>query len=212
MNDIAVITRFHYLQDGPDYRWRFDYYAKEVLPRLLAQTDQGFDLWVWCEPWQDAEILGLSPRINIFRAAYKKRDSRFFIDYTHWEDVTGLPKYKIQIGLDSDDLVRPDFIAKVRGLCAGPDSIHVGFQPLKLDVKTGKKYRMDQYTHKRGSPIFAFYQPGPDFKFAYHTSHLIMPTLAQHQTIVPEGLVFMTIHDRNDSTGIKRTDKPWKSN
>lgn len=213
MNKIAVITRFHYQQDGPNYRWRFNYYRDEVLPRLLKQYCQDFDIWIWCEQWQEAELKSLSPRINTFRAIYVKRDSHLFIDYTPWENVVGLPKYPVQVGLDSDDLVHAGFIGYIRQLCDSDKVTHISFQPFKLDVKARKKYRMDQYTIKRGSPIFAFYQPdiyAKDFKFAYHTSHLRMPALAQKRVIVPEGYVDMSIHNYNDSTKIKRTDKNLK--
>lgn len=210
MNKIAVITRFHYEQDSEEYRWRLDYYRDEVLPRLLRQYCQDFDIWIWCEPWQEKELKSLSPRIRTFRATYAKRDSHLFIDYTPWENVAGLPKYPVQIGLDSDDLVNAGFVGYVRELCDCNQITHIGFQPFKLDVKTQKRYLMDRYTEKRGSPIFAFYQPdiyAKDFKFAYHTSHLRMPVLAQKRIIVPEGYAYMSIHDRNDSTRIKKTDK-----
>jgi len=210
MNKIAVITRFHYPKDDPEYRWRLDYYRDEVLPRLLRQYCQDFDIWIWCEPWQEKELKSLSPRIRTFRATYAKRDSHLFIDYTLWENVFGLPKYEIQVGLDSDDLVAPGFIEKIQELCQGDKSLLLSFQPIKFDIATGNRYHMDQYTEQRGSPIFAFYQPDiytKDFKFAYHTSHLRMPVLAQKRIIVPEGYAYMSIHDRNDSTRIKKTDK-----
>lgn len=211
MNKIAVITRFHYEKDGLEYRWRLDYYRDKVLPRLLAQFDQEFDIWIWCEPWQDDELKALSPKINTFRATYEERDSHLFIDYTEFKNTLGLPKYPIQVGLDSDDLVRAGFIGYVQQLCDLDETTHISFQPFKLDIKTKKCYRMDQYTEKRGSPIFAFYQPDYSFKkdfiFAYHTSHLRMPELAKKKIIVPEGYVEMSIHGKNDSTKIKKTDQ-----
>lgn len=215
--DTAIITRFHYPEGDNNYKWRFDYYKNEVLPRLLAQTDNDFDIWIWCEPWQKTRLEQLHYKIHTFSATYAKRDSHLFIDYTPYSSTEGLPMYAIQIGLDSDDLVRPNFIKRVHELCQGEFTRHISFQPKKYDIKTGKKYLMDQYTINRGSPIFAHYQPDylfgragaeENFKFAYHTSHLRMPLLAQEVILVPEGLVFMSIHDLNDSTKIKAKDIP----
>lgn len=209
MNDIAVITRFHYPENHPDLEWRFRYYRESVLPRLLNQTDDNFDIAIWCEKHHEHWFKDLSPKIKTFQATYAKRDSHLFIDYTPWENVVGLEKYKIQIGLDSDDLVSSNFIEKVRSVCEGcPMKLLVSFQPLKFDVAAGARYKMDQYTEKRGSPIFAYYQPSfEDFKFAYHTSHLRMPLYADKTILVPEGFAEMSIHNLNDSTRIKRTDQ-----
>lgn len=208
MNNTVIITRFHYPKNHPDFQWRFEYYKKEVLPRLMRQSDQGFDIAIWCEKHHEEIFRGLSPKIRIFQAKYLKRDSRLFIDYTDWTSVKDLPKYKIQIGLDSDDLVSSEFIKMVHLLCQGDDSILASFQPIKKDIETGKKYKMDQYNKKRGSPIFAFYQPDfNNYKFAYHTSHLRMPLIAEKVIIVPEGYAEMSIHQKNDSTKIKLTDK-----
>jgi hypothetical protein len=208
MNKIAFITRFHFPKDHPDFNWRFDYYKKEVLPRILNQTIQNFDICIWCEDWHIDLFKALSPKIKTFKATYKKRESRYFIDYTPWENVTGLDKYNLQIGLDSDDLIEPNFIENILPLCIGDNTIQFSVQPIKLDIKTGNKYRMRIYNEKEGSPIFAFYQPKPDddFKFAYHTSHLRMPLIANKTILIPEGLAYMSIHDLNDSTGIKKTD------
>jgi len=204
----AFIIRFHYEKDTPEFDWRVDYFSKEVLPRIMAQTDQNFDIAIWCEKRHEFLFKALSPKIKTFQAQYQKRDSHLFIDYTPWENVVGLEKYNIQMGLDSDDLIEPNFVEKVSSICTGQESIQVSFQPVKFDIFTHKKYKMDQYNEKRGSPIFAFYQPNfNDYKFAYHTSHLRMPGVAQKTVIVPEGFVMMSIHGNNDSTKIKVSDK-----
>lgn len=205
---ISFITRFHFPIDSKDFAWRFEYYKKEVLPRILNQTIQDFDICIWCEDWHADLFKALSPKIKIFKATYEKRDSTYFIDYTLWENVIGLEKYNVQVGLDSDDLIEPNFIEKVISLCNGDKTIQISFQPIKLNIKTGEKYHMRIYNEKQGSPIFAFYQPVIDnnFKFAYHTSHLRMPLIADKTICVPEGYCCMSIHDLNDSTNIKLTD------
>lgn len=207
-NSCAVITRFHYPLNSKEFDWRLDYYKNNVLPRLIAQTDKDFDIAIWCEKHHENIFKELYSRIKTFQATYTKRNSKLFIDYTAWENVSGLEKYNIQIGLDSDDLVEEDFIEKVKSLCGGDKTILVSFQPIKKDIANGKLYKMDKYSEKRGSPIFAFYQPNfNNYKFAYHTSHLRMPLIANKTMVVPEGYAQMSIHGRNDSTRIKETDK-----
>jgi len=204
----AFIIRFHYTKDDPKFEWRFQYFKEEVLPRILAQTDQDFDIAIWCEKHHEDIFRSLSQKIKTFQATYAKRDSHLFIDYTEWENVSGLGKYNIQIGLDSDDLIETNFVETVTKLCTGHKSILISFQPVKMDIFTGERYKMDQYSQFRGSPIFAFYQPNlDDYKFAYHTSHLRMPKIAQRIIIIPEGYAMMSIHGKNDSTKIKATDK-----
>lgn len=209
MKSTVIITRFHYPKEDRKFNWRFEYFKNSVLPKILDQSDNDFDIAIWCEKHHEDLFKSLSPRIKIFQASYEKRNSGLFIDYTAWENVTGLGKYVIQIGLDSDDLISRDFIKKTKSLCNGYQTILVSFQPVKKDIKTGKRYAMDQYTRLRGSPIFALYQPNleDDYKFAYHTSHLRMALITKKVILVPEGYVEMSIHDQNDSTKIKITDR-----
>ena len=211
-NNTAFITRFHYPENTLSWRWRLDFYSDEVLPRILAQADSGFDIWVWCEPWQDNTIKSLSPRIRTFTGKWEPRSGPYFVDFTEYGDLKNLPKYQIQIGLDSDDLIEPGFVERVHQLCKGNKSIFVSFQPYKLNISTGQKYEFaPNWKYKKrnlGSPIFAFYQPNLDhrFKFLYHASHLVMPNFANVHIIEPEGLASMGIHHLNDSTTIEPGD------
>lgn len=210
--DTAVITRFHYPRHDPRFNWRFDYYAHETLPRLLDQTDKNFDIWVWCEPHHDARFKRLHPRINVFHGTYDKRQSHLFIDYTSYERLTGLPKYPIQFGLDSDELVEPGIIEHARKLCKGEQSIHISYQPILYDVATGRKFHMKRtYGGHFGSAIFAFYQPnlGSNWKFAYHTSHIRLPKLAEVRLREPAGFVYVSVHHQNDSTRLHRHAKDY---
>jgi len=195
----------HYPENHPDFKWRFEYYKNKVLPTLRNQTFKNFDIAVWCEKHHEKlfKDLGVIP----FQATYPEYDSKLFKDFTPWENVSGLKEYPIQVALDSDDLVEPQFIDRIRELCVGSKSIHISFQPQKLDIKTGKVYKMsDNYEKsKTGSPCYAIYQP--EFKyFAYHDSHLKIGKLMDKTIYTPEGYVYMSIHDTNDSTGIKKND------
>lgn len=210
----AVITRLHYKNDQDLYN-RLDYYKKEVFPRLLKQNNQNFDIWLWVEPKHE-KIVKFHPRINTFTVDCEVRKNKYghFIDHSPWSKVNGLPQYDIQTGLDSDDLVVPDFIEKTQKLCKGKKSILISYQPIKLDIKTGKKYHITfcgnktEYNEKNGtSPVFSIYQPNKeDFKFAYEYDHLILHRYFD-KTILLDGMVLMSVHDNNDSTRIKPTER-----
>lgn len=208
----AIITRFHYPKGHPKFKWRFDYYAREVLPRIFQQTDQNFEIWIWCEPHHDKLFRLLSPRINIFHATYQPRKSRFFIDFTPFENTDGLPKFNVQVGLDSDELIEPDYIEKIHEHCTGNQKKCIMFQGLLLDVRTGKKYHMRRtYGEHFGSAMFAFYQPDivDDYFFILQTSGHRAPKFAEKVIVVPEGYVLVSVHGHNDSTSLHRHAKGY---
>jgi hypothetical protein len=217
MKQVAVITRFHYPKGHPDFKWRLDFYKNEVFPRLLTQIDQEFDIWLWIEPHHEKQVK-FDPRINTFTVDCNVRKNQYghFIDHTPWSKVKGLPKYDVQVGLDSDDLVEPKFISKIKRLATGNKSIHISFQPIKMDMKTGKKYQMrfcgnkTKYNAENGtSPVFAIYQPRKDkYKFAYEHDHLFIFKHFDMLKLVGEGYVYMGIHGKNDSTRITKKDIP----
>lgn len=213
---LAVVTRMHYPEDSVKFGFRLEYYAQHTLKSLLEQTDQDFDVWIWCEPWHDEIVKNIHPRINIFHGNWRKRDNgdstnRYFIDYTHWKDIIGLPKYEIQVGLDSDDMLAPQAIEVIKKHCTGKQRTAISLLPLKLDLATGKRYSMRDYKAQRCSPIFALYQPGSlkdDFMFAYQSSHMRLAAYCDKKIELPTGLAFMGIGDHNESTKIKPEDKP----
>jgi pyruvyltransferase len=202
---ICVITRMHYPEDHPDFEWRFNYYKTKVLPTIKNQTFKNFDIAVWCEKHHEKlfKDLGVIP----FQATHPEYNSKLFKDFTSWDNVSGLGEYEIQVALDSDDTIEPQFLSKINDICKGKESIHISFQPVKKGIKTGKIYEMlDNYeVNKTGSPCYALYQP--DFKyFVHHDSHLRIGKLLDKTIYIPEGYVYMSIHDMNDSTGVKEKD------
>lgn len=212
----AVITRFHYPENDQGFKWRFEYYRDVTLPALLAQTDQDFDIWIWCETWHFNTFRELHPRINVFNVDYEYRRTgkhgQYFQDASPWAKVHGLPYYELQIALDSDDLLEPAAIETIKGAafrCSQRTCISV--QPLKLDIKTGKRYQMRGYPGHRASPCYAIYQPTTltdNFMFLYHDSHMKIAAYCDNKIDLAEGLVLMSIHDLNDSTEIDlNTDK-----
>jgi hypothetical protein len=210
---IAVITRFHFDEDSKDFEWRYEYYKDKVLPCLLAQTDQDFCINIWCEPHHDELFKSLSDKINIIRIDKTNFhwNGNSIRDFANWSGVEGMDIAKIQVGLDSDDLLEPDFIAKVRELSVGDKARLMSFQPIKLDVKSGKKYKMKNYEmRKRCSPVFATYQP-KDNVFAYYRSHYRMNKDPRWEVIyIPEGYCTMSIHSFNNRTKIIGEDELWE--
>ncbi len=211
----AFIIRFHYEKEDPRFEWRFEYFKKDVLPRILAQTDQNFTIAIRCNEWSKPLFEALSDRIVTFtvkneRVLYKKsRNKKYFYDFAKWEEVEGLPQYDLQLGLDSDDLISPPYLETVRDYVnfyaesTPGKSVHICFQPLLLNVETGQESLIGQtYTPTMGSAFFALYQPDKKhYLFAYEVSHLKIGTLMDTSMVLPSGYCWASVHKHNESTG-----------
>lgn len=206
---MCVITRMHYRKDHPDFEWRFNYYKDNVLPALKKQVYKNFDIAVWCEKHHEKLFKDLG--VKTFQATHPDHKKKLFADFTTWDNVSGLKEYSIQVALDSDDIVVPEFTQKVADLCVGQSSVHLSFQPIKL--KGDKKYRMAKNYEMEGSgsAIYAIYQP--KFKyFCYEKSHLSIGELMDKTIYIPEGYAYVSIHRLNDSTKINKEDTLIKDN
>lgn len=216
MNHVVVI-RFHYPENDLRFKWRFEYFRKEVLPRLIQQTDQNFDIAIWCESWHKKLFEDLSNKIIVFdikpekkgyirysdRKRAKSYGGKFFIDFTQWENVIGLEKYDIQTALDSDDLVSKDYIARIKKECSRVDSsLHITFQPKKLFVDKGiEKTHNVIYNTMKGSMFYSIYQPDKsNYLFVYHDSHLVIGKYMKKSIYIPECYCWQSIHKYNEST------------
>jgi hypothetical protein len=223
----AVVVRIHSRPDDEgrrSFRWRLHYFAAELMTRLERQSSQDFDILVRTHPsgWQDEAILALSPKIKVFHALPewqehirpqdKARARRYWIDFIEYKHLADFPRYDIQTGIDSDDLVlRADFIETIeRHVQAEPErSLHISFQPYVFDWRLLGAYECQhRYSTTKGSPMFSLYQP-PDhepYVHAYHDSHLKMQTFAERRlfidaTATVKGFVAFTCrHGDNSST------------
>jgi hypothetical protein len=210
----AFIIRFHYEKNDPRFEWRFEYFKNEVLPRILNQTEKNFDIAIRCNSAHDNLFLNLSPRIRVFHvknesAQYK---GNYFFDFVPWSDVLDLPKYEIQLGLDSDDLIERYYvedifnqIEKILMKLPNDEPVHICFQPELFDVKTQRPYRMPQrYSLKKGSAFFAIFQPeGTEpYRFAYEESHLTIGLHFENRLVLPSGSCFASCHEFNESTHV----------
>lgn len=208
----VLIIRFHYAQDDERFEWRLNYFKAMVLPRILNQTNNNFDIAIRCNPWHKEIFESLSPRIKTFQvknegARYKigKRGLKYFHDFVKWDDVIGLEKYDIQTGIDSDDLIGPEFMEKVNQAIEGEhESVHVCFQPMLFDLRDMKTRGMRRYGPGRGSAFLSLYQPDKkDYKFLYCDSHISMWKYAKKSKVIASGHCWATAHWLNESTGVQ---------
>lgn len=217
MNHIVII-RFHYEENDPRWPWRFQYFKEQVLPRLLNQTNQDFDIGIRCNRWQIPFFMELSDKIIPFYVKNEKAQYRpiggkmYFFDFAKWEDVVGLKQYDIQSGLDSDDLVSPNYIQKTKdsisefALKHPGKSFHLSFQPEIHNVKTYETYPIGvKYSPRVGSAFFAIYQPKKEkYIFAYQYSHMKLGQVMDFSITLPAGSCWASVHELNESTGKKR--------
>jgi hypothetical protein len=211
----VLIIRFHYADSDPRFKFRFNYFKTAVLPTILAQRNQNFDIAIRCNPEHDALFTALSPRIRVFHVKnegvnyiHGKNGKRYFHDHVSWNRIIDLPKYDIQIGLDSDDFIAPDYVAVIRKTCRDfhsrnlGASLHISFQPRKMYLKNKRTTGMMEYTPRRGSAFMALFQPnkGENYKFIYEMSHLNLWKLADKSVTIPSGHCMVTVHSHNEST------------
>lgn len=210
MKSHVLITRFHYADNDPRFEWRFAFYKAMVLPRILRQEDQDFDIAIRCNRFHAARFEELSPRIMTFQTgddtAHYKRNGmkRYFHDFVPWEAVSGLPKYDIQSGLDSDDLIGPDYIRIINETFRHEtEATHLCFQPELFRLQTLRIEPMREYSRERGSAFRSLYQPdkGDGYKFIDGVSHMILGRYANKTVVIPKGHCFAVAHHFNESTG-----------
>lgn len=193
--DHAVIIRMKYAPDDPRWPWRFGFFRDEVLPRLLAQTDQDFDLCIWCHREHRQALQRLSPRVQTFAAKHPPRP------------------YHIQTRTDTDDWLEPGYIAKIKevvGQEARGQPLVVNFQPWKLDLKTGRRFRVRRrYGPEEPSMFLSLYQPdlGRNYRQVYSIRHNWMHRLFPRVITLPEGYCHLVIHDANGVSQIHRGDQ-----
>ena len=223
----AFIIRMDYPNEDKKWPWRLAYFQSMVLPRLLGQTDQDFDICIRATGVHAHDLQELSPKIKTFgvkpekqswiKPGYEEKAKRYFVDFVDYEDTIGLDKYEIQIGIDSDDLlIRKDFVERVKKECIGKNySIHLSFQPYMFDVATLRTYRcMLRYSGTKGSPFFALYQPTAqkmkipgEYVFAYSDSHLKLYLYMKNTKTIEEGYCAFSIHGMNESTYLYKGSK-----
>jgi hypothetical protein len=211
----AFIIRFHYEENDPRFEWRFNYFVDAVLPRIKAQTVQVDDICIRCNAWHKDRFEKLGLKTFYVKDEFVKyKDSgtgkKYFHDFVSFDRVVGLEKYDVQFGLDSDDLIEPDYvslmIAKIEQYADRHPgkSLHLCFQPQTINIRNGKAEikPMREYTPTRGSAFMSLFQPDKEnYTFVYCESHMTLWKHADASFVLPVGYCMATIHDINESTG-----------
>ena len=203
----AVVIRLHYSPDDPRFSWRLAFFKVMVLPRLLNQTNQDFEIWIVCHPEHVNLIKELDGKINvcsipIFPSPEEARLHGFKTDIP-----PDLPQFDIQTAFDSDDLVSLNYIARIKEeIAKRPDkTLLVTFQPYKMDLLTLKRYKMcERYDDGKCSMFFSLYQPDKsDYQHILSFDHSFIGHWCNNIICVPEGYCDMVIHGSNWMTHLQ---------
>ena len=200
-----IISRMWYEKEE-DLLKRITIYESNLLPALLNQTNQDFDIGILCNEKHKEIIQNIHPRIIPFFTKKKgQRMGKFWHIHSNWEDIIGIKEYDIQTNIDSDDIVSKDFVKIIKDSITEEKRILIHFQPLLRDFFTGivKKIRIN-YNEKYISPCYSLYQPDKEnYVYIGQDEHPQMYKYADKIIKIPEGHYWMNIHDNNDSTTMK---------
>jgi hypothetical protein len=202
MNNHIIITIFAY-PPGERFNNRMKLYKKWHLDSLYKQTLQNFDIGAICHPENDKhfEEMGIIPihtkdgydgHIHPTRGHWEY--------YTPWENITGIKKYEMQTGLDTDNFLEPEYVERLyQELERLPkdEPAHIHFQPRIKNIITGQEKEMaSRYGPTWGSAMFSLYQPKEPYYFIYHDSHSRMQNLFKKSVLV-NGYCLVGVHDEN---------------
>lgn len=206
MTEAAFIIRLSYgpLLE-PEWRSRSDLFRRYCLPRLRGQTESA-DIWVWTHPRHVDEARAWGVKTFTVRGTPGVLSAR----HTAWSDVQGLPRYSVQLLLGSDDIVGPEFVAAALRALASiriPRAL-VTFQPLKMDLASGRLYTMVSYSTDRPSPFVALRQPDDErYAWVWALGHTRLHKIADVTVLGPSGHAVLVVHGQNLSTEIVSTDR-----
>lgn len=211
----AVIIRFCYPdpRDDSEVAWRVSWMLKHVLPRIRTQIDVEIpDIWLWVHPRHRelGKILGVGTFIVESSSPLEGRHP--------WATVRDLPRYRVQLRLDSDDLIGPRYVwtmmKALHGMGGRRKLVHA--QPYKVDARTGLVYwcapgsGKGHYSSRKISAFCVLKQDpeAPDYEWVYSVGHTKLWTIADAVApLVREGHCWATCHAFNDSTQIYPYDR-----
>ena len=223
----VILTNLTYPMNDPMLYKRLDWYIKNILPGLKAQTVKNVDIAIKVRPEDRAKVekvlakAGFSDVIvcveyNLNRltkkgeAEYHNSHGQHVRKYTTFGNMGGLKKYELQTSADSDDFISPTYIEKVQQAVIDFGyklSLHIHFQPLSLDCSTGEikkmKHRYGQgIGQEGGSAFFTLYNPDPKTKYVFcrEKSHYWIPKLFSNSILLPEGDCWIGVNGMNHRT------------
>lgn len=190
----TIVTRFWYKSEITALR--LELLQKYYIKGLSEQTDKDFDI----------DILVHKNTVNQLhflewkglRVNFTKTEKNTL---TLQNDI--LTKYncrsELQIRLDADDYVTPNFISTVKSnINFNNDKQLVTFQPSKLIHETGEKYRHQKnYSNKMPSMFLALYQKKPTLSI-YETGHDQFYKLVKNSVLIYDHTICnLVIHTEN---------------
>lgn len=213
----VLIINMTYVTEDPMFDIRLEWFKNEVLPKILAQTDQNFDLAIKCNPAHADKVRAVHDKIVVFHETnwdsinkgdivFSRCSGKYQVrKFSKWKDIVGLKQYDIQSGLDSDDFIAPNYIEKIKEEVMKTDmtqSLHIHFQPEAIDtngnIKTCKRAR---YGPKKGSAFYSIYQPDKtNYIFLRDDSHIRMPYKCKKTILIPEGYCWIMCNKNNYGT------------
>lgn len=184
MTDTAIIIRFWH-NNPSDMDWRYHYFLSSVLPRLHAQTDRNFDICMLAPPAYHDVLKDNGIKPFTLDEPY---DYALHANFCKSQTV-GLGDYRIQIRIDSDDLVSPDFVSIIRNSKAQ----FVSFQP-EMFLLDELRVKPMNHRYHAGKPSMFLGVKDYD-ECIYHRVFFRFNPCEFY-----DGHCWMTIHDRNFGT------------
>jgi len=210
----AFITRMHY-EDDELFQWRYWYYRTFTLPSIQKQSPP-FDIWVWCEPKHSELFTQLGVKVfhvpnweEMQTGHQSERRHGMHIDFVPFSAVQGMPRYDLQISIDSDDvLMRPDFLGAMSHFLKPGERTHVSFNWRFFDASSLRFFKCPhKYGVNNGTAIFALWQPrdADNYVFACSDSHnRIGQKMDNRKFVADDSYCAVSIHPFNDSTRITK--------
>jgi hypothetical protein len=182
---ISIITRICY----PDLieSYRLELMQKYFINSLKNQTCQNFNVVV-C--WDNLYGKKSHPD-NLLRLKsldWHSLEVHFVDDLYFQNDIT--------VRCDSDDTLESNFVEYLNNV--KEDNVLINFKPFKRYIKTGELVKHERdYNHNCASMFLALIQRGKKTKHVYERPHCAMAKFVNNVITVPEGYVYLNIHDIN---------------
>ena len=177
---------------------RLQLFQQYCIDSLKKQTDKYFEVHVLVRAetvaqiealnWEGLNVVYKIDPPNIGWDVYEKELRKEYMNEPN-----------LQIRLDNDDWVADNFIAKIKALVKGQESILVTFHPTKyLHNEKGKRYfSQKKYNENSPSMFFGIYQDVP-VHWILDKQHGQMGRLFNKKLYIRSfGLCNLTIHDEN---------------
>lgn len=194
----TIYTRHTYPVEDPRFHRRLELARRTSIPSVnqaLKFTPSGQSWrWVWWCRWEGHNEVMAALHGALCRIVSLPGDD-------HLEDDD------VQLALDSDDMISHHFLDRVTRLWEKGEPYIRTWQPTKLDLRTGKRYRMSmRYSADTPSMFYAVYNPTDRVRI-YARTHTRMGELAPTELVTDGPGVTACIHDDNHLMTIVSGDK-----